>query len=314
MIIFGQGAIRCHPWVLKEFQAAQNPDSNRGLAEFDHAIFGHVGFVLGNIARSLFLGLTRGRLSGAPADGPTRRYFQQLNWMSAAFALSADVAMMTLGGSLKRKERLSARLGDVLSELYLTSAVLKRFEDQGRPEDDMPLVRWACENSLYRMQESFRLLFRNLPFRPLAWLLRLSVFPSGAPYTDTSDRVDHAAARIVLKPGEARDRLTAGIFTTAKDQFRQGQIEKAFVQAARVESIQKTLREARRAGLLRGKSINQQLEEAISAGIIMHAEAAELKKMQAFRREVVMVDSFAQYGKQYALTVQRSKKPAIYAV
>ena len=314
MIIFGQGAVRCHPWVLKEFQAAQNPDASRGLSDFDHAIFGHVGFVLGNTARSLFLGLTRGRLSATPVDGPTRRYFQQLNWMSAAFALSADVAMMTLGGSLKRKERLSARLGDVLSELYLTSAVLKRFEDQGRPEDDLPLVRWACDNSLYHMQESLRLLFRNLPFRPLAWLLRLAVFPSGAPYTETRDNVDRDAARIVLTPGDARDRLTHGIFLGDNGQFRQQQFEKAFVQAAKVAPIEKTLREASRSGLLQSKTFIQQVEEAVSEGIITQSEASELERMQALRREVIMVDSFAQYGKQYALTAQRSKKPAIYAV
>lgn len=316
MIIFGQGAVRCHPWVLKEFQAAQNPDAARGLEEFDHAIFGHVGFVLGNIARSLFLGLTRGRLSGTPVNGPTARYFQQLHWMSAAFALSADVAMMTLGGSLKRKERLSARLGDVLSELYLASAVLKRFEDQGQPEGDLPLVRWACENSLYRMQESFRLLFRNLPFRPLAWLLRLIVFPSGAPHTETSDRVDRDAARIVLQPGGARDRLTHGIFVSADDQFRQAQIEQAFVQSAKVAPVEKTLREATRSGLLRGKTFGHQLEEALAEGIITQAEATELECMRDLRRKVVMVDSFAQYGKRYALAqiVQRSKRPAIYAV
>ncbi|MGB5253513.1 MAG: acyl-CoA dehydrogenase [Sedimenticolaceae bacterium] len=314
MIVFGQGAVRCHPWVLKEFQAAQNPDPRRGLAEFDHAIFGHVGFVLGNVARSLFLGVTRGRLSNAPVDGPTRRYFQQMQWMSAAFALSADVAMMTLGGSLKRKERLSARLGDVLSELYLTSSVLKRFEDQGRPDGDLPLVRWACENSLYHMQESLRLLFRNLPFRPLAWLLRLVVFPTGAPYTETRDRIDRDAAAILLRPGAARDRLTNGIFSPRDPDLRQGEIEAAFLQAAHVEPIERTLRDARRAGLLRSKDYATQIEEALNGGIISSEDAAALEKMAALRRKVISVDSFAQYGKQYALSRQRTRKPAIYAV
>ncbi len=180
MIIFGQGAMRCHPWILKEFSAAQEPDCERGLAEFDHAVFGHAGFLLENIARSLFLGLTRGRLSHSPVAGPAKRYFQQLNWMSAAFALAADAAMMTLGATLKRKERLSARLGDVLSEMYLTSAVLKQYQDDGCPGEDWPLVRWACETSFYRMQESLRLLIRNLPFRPLGWLLRLVLFPQAS--------------------------------------------------------------------------------------------------------------------------------------
>ena len=314
MITFGQGAIRCHPWVLKEFQAAQQADAERGLSEFDHAIFGHVGFLLGNLARSLFLGLTRGRLSRSPVDGPTRRYFQQLNWMSAAFALSADVAMMTLGGALKRKERLSARLGDILSELYLTSAVLKRFEDQGRPEADLPMVHWACTNSLYRMQESFRLLFRNLPLRPLAWLLRLTVFPSGGPYTETHDRVDRNVARILLSPGPARDRLTAGIFTTDDPKYRQGQIEQAFRHAARVAPIERTLRDARRSGLLRGEGYEAQIDEALAEGIIDVGEAEALRRMQALRRDVIMVDSFANYGKQFALNTKPRHKPAIYAV
>jgi len=314
MIIFGQGAVRCHPWVLKEFEAAQNPDRARGLVEFDHALFGHVGFVLGNIARSLFLGLTRGRFSHSPVDGPTRRYFQQLHWMSAAFALSADVAMMTLGGSLKRKERLSARLGDVLSELYLTSAVLKRFEDQGRRKTDLALVHWACENSLYHMQESLRLLFRNLPFRPLAWLLRLLVFPSGAPYTEPEDRIDGAAARTLLRPGGARDRLTAGIFISEDPRYRQGQIERAFAQSAKVEPIENTLRDARRAGLLRSATPEGRIAEAIAQGIISQADAQDLAHMAELRREVIMVDAFADYGKQHLLDERRSSKPAIYAV
>ncbi len=314
MIIFGQGAVRCHPWVLKEFQAVQNPDRKRGLADFDHAIFGHVGFVLGNVARSLFLGLTRGRFTRSPVQGPTRRYFQQLNWMSAAFALSADVAMMTLGGALKRKERLSARLGDVLSELYLTSSVLKRFEDQGRPEEDLPLVQWACENSLYRMQESLRLLFRNLPFRPLAWLLRLVVFPTGSPYTEPSDLVDRDAAQLVMTPGAARDRLTQGIYIGHEHHSRQADYERAFAHAARVEPIEKTLRDAKHAGLLRSKHAADRIDEAIEQGIITQEDADALIEMQALRRDVIMVDSFPDYGKQYARQPKGSKKPAIYAV
>ncbi|MCP5299548.1 MAG: acyl-CoA dehydrogenase [Chromatiaceae bacterium] len=314
MIIFGQGAVRAHPWVLREFQAVQEPDPGRGLQQFDHAIFGHVGFMLGNVARSLFLGLTRGRLAAAPVDGPTRRYYQQLSWMSAAFALSADVAMMTLGGSLKRKERLSARLGDVLSELYLTSAVLKRFEDQGRPQDDLPLVTWACETSFYQMQESLRLLFRNLPLRPLAWLLRAVVFPTGTPYTAPRDGIDHAAAGVLLKPGAARDRLTRGIFTSDDRNHRQGQIELAFTHAARVAPIERTLRDAKRAGLLHGDAPADLAGEAVAAGIIDEADARALHRMAALRRDVVMVDSFAGYGKRHALGPTPASKPTIYAV
>jgi acyl-CoA dehydrogenase len=313
MIIFGQGAIRAHPWILKELVAAQHADKRQALADFDHALFGHARFLIGNIARSLFLGMTRGRFSTAPVRGPTRRYYQQLHWMSSAFALTADVAMMTLGGALKRKERLSARLGDILSELYLTSAVLKRFEDQCRPEDDLPIVRWCCEQSLYRMQECFRLLFRNLPFRPLGWVLRLLVFPSGQPYTETRDDLDHQVAQVLLQPGEARQRLTAGIFITDDQNFRQGQIEQAFAQAAKVAPIEKTLRVARRNGLIQGRGLETQAREALDQGLIEPEDAQAIQKMQELRAIVVAVDSFAHYGKQNAIRPDPDK-PAIYAV
>lgn len=301
MIIFGQGAMRCHPWILKEFSAAQDPDRERALADFDHAVFGHLGFLLGNMARSLFLGLTRGRLSASPVAGPARRYFQQLNWMSAGFALAADTAMMTLGATLKRKERLSARLGDVLSEMYLTSAVLKQYQDDECPEADWPLVRWACETSFYRMQESLRLLIRNLPFRPLGWLLRMLLFPSGYPWTEPDDRMSHQAAQALLTPSESRDRLTAGIFVTEDEGFRQGIIEQAFLQAARVAPLEKTLREARRAGIVRSRDPLEQAREALAEGLIGESDLKELEKMRMLRRRVIAVDSFEHYGRRNLL-------------
>ncbi|WP_457668715.1 acyl-CoA dehydrogenase [Thiolapillus sp.] len=301
MIIFGQGAMRCHPWIIREFSAAQNPDHGKAVADFDHAVFGHLGFLLGNTARSLFLGLTRGHLSRSPVSGPTRRYYQQLNWMSAAFALAADTAMMTLGGALKRKERLSARLGDVLSEMYLTSAVLKQFEDDGRPEEDLPLLLWACENSFYRMQESLRLLIRNLPFRPLAWLLRAVLFPSGFPYTEPDDSMSHKAAGMLLTPSASRDRLTQGIFITDDERFRQGIVEQAFRQAAIVAPVEKTLRSARRSGVISARDRLRQAHEALEKGLISEEERKGLETMRMLRRRVIAVDSFENYGKQHVL-------------
>jgi acyl-CoA dehydrogenase len=292
MIIFGQGAIRCHPFVLKEFMAAQQTHDGEALREFDQAMFGHAGFLISNIARSGFLGLTRGIFSSAPYGDETRRYYQYLNWMSAAFALCADMAMMTLGGSLKRKERLSARLGDVLSELYLASAVLKQFEDQGRPEEDLPLVRWALDDGLYRMQESLRSLIRNLPMRPLAWLLHGLVFPSGTPFTEPDDRLGHKAARLLLNPSEARDRLTADIFTSDDPQQAVGRLELAMAMAERVAPIEKTLAKARRSGQITGKTLHELAVAAEKAGLIKQDEIRLLDEMEALRREVVKVDAF----------------------
>ena len=301
MIIFGQGAMRCHPWILREFRAARDPDRRQGLVDFDYALFGHVGFLLGNVARSLFLGLTRGRLSTTPVRGPAARYYQQLNWMSAAFALAADTAMMTLGGALKRKERLSARLGDVLSEMYLVSATLKRFNDDGSPEADLPLLRWSCERSFYRMQESLRLLISNLSFRPLAWALRAVLFPSGLPWTEPDDRLAHQAAQLLLHPSDSRERLTRGIFTTDDDHFREGIIEQAFTQAEVTAHIEKTLRNARRAGAIAAGDRQTQVREALEKGLISEQDARELDRMRMLRRRVIAVDSFENYGKQYLL-------------
>jgi acyl-CoA dehydrogenase len=310
MIIFGQGALRCHPWVLKEFAAAELEDKRRSLIAFDQALFGHIGFLLGNIARSLFLGLSRGRFSRSPVDGPGKRYFQQLNWMSSVFALSADAAMMTLGSALKRKERLSARLGDVLSEMYITSAVLKQYIDDGQPQEDWPLVHWACEQSLYSMQESLRLLLRNLPSRSLGWLLRIVLFPRGYPYTEPDDKMGKAAAQILLSPSAARDRLTEGIFISQDDKYRQGVIEQAFQQTARVAPLENTLRRAHRAGVIHSRDLMQQAREALDQSLISEEEFGELEKMKVLRRRVISVDSFAHYGKQFALDAGNPHKPA----
>ena len=158
LIIFGQGAIRCHPYVLKEMTAARNPDHEAGIVDFDRALMGHMGFAISNAARSLVLGITLARFTKVPRTGPTARYFQHVNRYSASFALATDVAMLALGGYLKKKESLSARLGDVLSMMYLASMVLKHHENQGREAADLPLVEWACRSLLYQAQEQLHLL------------------------------------------------------------------------------------------------------------------------------------------------------------
>ncbi|NAS62391.1 acyl-CoA dehydrogenase, partial [Pseudomonas syringae pv. actinidiae] len=175
MIIFGQGAIRCHPYVLNEMGAAQDND----LKAFDRALFGHLGHIGGNAMRSLWLGLTNGRTSRAPVSDATRRYYQRLNRLSANLALLADVSMGVLGGSLKRRERLSARLGDVLSQLYLASATLKRYDEEGRQQADLPLVHWGVQDCLHQAEQAMTELLRNFPNRLVARLLRAVIFPLG---------------------------------------------------------------------------------------------------------------------------------------
>ncbi len=298
LIIFGQGAVRCHPFLLQEISAARDPDPAQALERFDTALFGHIGFLLGNLARATWLGLTRGRLSRAPGRGPVRRYRLRLNWLSAAFALSADLCLMTLGGALKRRERLSARLGDVLSQLYLASAVLKHFEDQGSPAADLPLLRWACEDALYGIQEAFRGLTRNLPIRPLGWLLRLLTFPTGMPFAPPDDRTTHRAARLLLTPGEARDRLTQGIYLSRDPCEPRGRLELALEQAVAVAPLEKTLRQARRNGLLDAADLRAGIAQALGLGLLTEAEANVLRSAERLRTEVTRVDAFADYGRR----------------
>ncbi|MES9828911.1 MAG: acyl-CoA dehydrogenase [Candidatus Thiodiazotropha sp.] len=296
MIIFGQGAIRAHPYILSEFEAAENPDQEIALTQFDDALFSHIGFVLTNFARTLWFGVTRGRLSESPKSGPAKRYFQRLNWMASTFALTTDAALMTLGGSLKRKERLSARLGDMLSNLYIASACLKRYVEEGERQDDLPLMRWALEDSLYRFQHALRGLLRNIPFRPLAWLMRLVIFPTGLPFHKPTDNLDHQVARILLSPNEARERLTQGIYTTEDQQQRAGQLEQALFAVNAAAPHEKTLRRAKRAGQLKSRENRNLIAEAVSLGILSESEKVALDEADRLRSQIIQVNSFSHLG------------------
>jgi acyl-CoA dehydrogenase len=295
MIIFGQGAIRCHPYIQQEMRAAADPDRQQGLALFDRALFGHIGFIISNAARALFLGMTNGRLVKAPRSR-ARRYFQKATRMSAAFALIVDAALMFLGGNLKRKEKLSGRLADILSNLYLLSAVLKLYEDRRRPQDEWPLVEWACEESLAAIQESFAGLLRNFPNRPVAWLLRSFIFPLGRPFAGPSDRLGHRVAGILLEPSPARDRLTDGLFLPKSLTEPLGRLEDALHKVIAAEPVEKKLRDAVRAGKLKEQRDALLLEAGAQAGVVSAAEAEILRLALAARAEVIRVDDFPKLG------------------
>ncbi|MBF0296394.1 MAG: acyl-CoA dehydrogenase, partial [Magnetococcales bacterium] len=211
MIVFGQGAMRSHPWLLKELQAAGNPDQPTALRNFDQAFFGHIAFSLSNGLRALLLGLTNGWPVRAPVAGMPARHFRHLSRMSAAFALTADMALAILQGRLKRKESLSGRLADVLSHLYLASAVLKRHADDGLPQEDLPLVEMAIGDSLFKIQEGLVGVLDNFPNRPVAWLLRRLIFPLGLPFARPEDLLGHQLARLTMAPPGPRERPAAGV-------------------------------------------------------------------------------------------------------
>ncbi|MDO6428414.1 acyl-CoA dehydrogenase FadE [Thalassotalea sp. 1_MG-2023] len=291
MIIYGQGAIRCHPYVLAELGAANNPDPTEALEQFDHALFGHVGFAMSNIVRTKWLALTGARFTSAPFNDHTRRYYQLMQRFSANLAMLSDIAMLTLGGDLKRKERISARLGDILSYLYLASASLKRFNDQGRQQGDIPLVNWAVEDSLYRTQQAIDELISNFPNKAVAVALRLMIFPFGTWLTKPSDLTDHQVARLLQTPSEARDRLGAGQYLTDDGANNFGALESALTLLIACEPIYDKV----------CKALNEKLpfyyldklaEKGLAEKAISQEEADMLINAEKSRLQVINVDDF----------------------
>ena len=292
LIIFGQGALRCHPYVLKEMQAALDADSVRGVRNFDGALFGHVRLLLGNTARVLFHGLTAARFARAPIAGITPTWYRQFTRMSAVFAMYADVAMLVLGGDLKRRERLSARLGDALSYLYLGSAVLKRFHDQGGNRADVPLLEWGCRTCLFGIQQSLLALLDNFPLPVIAKLLRGWAFPFGLPYRPPDDRLADSVADIILRPGAARDRLTVGLFVPSALDEPLGRLEDALVRSLAAEPVLARIRRAMRDKRIAAGDPELQVPAALGADIISSEEAALVQAAVVARRQVIEVDDF----------------------
>ncbi len=294
LIIFGQGAIRCHPFVLKEMNAARDSNRERGLEQFDQALFGHIGFSISNAVRSLVMATTLARFTGVPDTGQTKRYFQHINRFSASFAFSVDVAMLTLGGYLKKKESLSARLADVLSCLYMASMVLKHHESQGRPEPDLPLVEWACRHLLYRAQEQMHGFLRNFPNRFMAALMRLMIFPRGRTYFAPNDRLGHKIAGMLINPTEVRDRLCEGVYRTVEPGNPLGLLQEALVLAEQAEPLEKRIRvEGVKTGRVTALDLPGQIEQALDARIVNEEEAALLRDYDRKVMNLVNVDDFA---------------------
>jgi acyl-CoA dehydrogenase len=292
LIIFGQGAIRNHPWLLQEIHAAENPDHQQGLEQFDYAIWSHAGFLLSNLVRSFWLGLSNTRFTRSPGDHNTRRYYQQLTRLSAGLALLTDAAMIALGGTLKRKERISGRFADVISNLYLCSCALKQYEDNGSPQDEVELMHWACRSTIHRAQQSMLALLWNYPFRPVAMILRFIVFPYGKVYAPANDRMIHKAASFLLNPSAARDRLSAGVYINDKENDPTGKIEKAFNLLIASEHLEQKLRAAKRDGLIKSDWQTDIVTAAQEQNILNDAEAKQLRAARQASRQAIMVDEF----------------------
>ena len=294
LIIFGQGAIRAHPYVLREMRAAKEMTGVEASREFDDALTSHIGHVLRNGVRAFIYGLTRASFAPVPrsASPELAHYYRHVSRLSAAFAFLADISMLAMGGALKRKEKISGRLGDVLSMMYLVSATLKRYEDQ-RVKADLPLVRWAVRDALYDAQQAIDQILSNFPVKALATLLRWTIFPLGMPFRPPLDSRNHECASIALEPGAARDRLTAGMYVP-KGNDATGILEAAFVATVACEPIETKVRNAVKKGVLAARSGTDIVAHARDADIITADEYARWQHKETLRKQVIKVDDFPQ--------------------
>lgn len=292
LMIFGQGAILCHPWVLKEMKAAMLPDKKEALREFDKNLFGHIGFAISNAVRSWWYGFTGSRIGAAPGDTYTRRYYRKLNRYSATLAVMADTSMLLLGGKLKFKESLSGRLGDVLSQLYIASSMLKRYEDEGRPVGDQPLLAWAFHDAVHKIELALSGALRNFPIRPVGWLLWALIFPWGRRAQAPSDRLGHRAAALLMSPNDARDRLAQGVFTTPCANNPAGRINSYLQKVILAEPVERKFLKALKNSDIEALDFAGQLDEGVREGWITAEERKQLEELREMTIDAISVDDF----------------------
>ncbi|MEO8420027.1 MAG: acyl-CoA dehydrogenase [Hyphomicrobium sp.] len=293
LITFAQGALRSHPYLYREIQAAQNPDAARGLDDFDGAFSDHVAFSVSNACGGFFHNITGGLLAPAPEKSfDTAQWYRQLARCSRSFAFVADLTVASLGGSLKTKQKLSGRLADALSELYILACVLKRFEDDGRLSSDRTFVDFAAMNGLYRFQEALRGVVDNFPVTPARWAMRIVAFPLGNSYRPAPDYLGHRAVKLVLDAPEVRDRLTRYIYVSKDPDDPTGLLEVALKKAVAAEEAEKKLDRAIRAGTIRRYHGIDWIGEAMAQGIVTESEGQQLRELEALTARVIAVDDF----------------------
>ncbi|ACA86819.1 acyl-CoA dehydrogenase [Shewanella woodyi] len=293
LMIFGQGATRCHPYVLAEMETAAMEDTCAALERFDSLLLGHLGYGARNAFSSLFSALTGSRFNQSPVSGETQQYYRDMTRLSSALALMTDLSMLIMGGDLKRKEMLSARMGDVLSELYLASATLKMFEDNGRQHDDLPAVRYVMMTRLQNAANALQGALRNFPNRPVAWMMRALIFPLGNHFNGPSDKMTTELVKGMMQPGPARDRLTFLCPDFEQDKGGIAEVEAAFLAQYECRNIYKKIKVAQRDGTLPKKLAGLELFAlAAEQSIITQDELNSLLKADELRLAAINVDDF----------------------
>lgn len=288
MIIYGQGAIRCHPFVQGEMRAV----AGKNLPAFDRALFGHLNLIFRNITRAFLLCLTGGRLARTPSGTPLKPYYRRLSYLSAAFATASEIAMATLGGKLKRGEKITGRLADALAWMYLASATLKQFHDGGQIQRDLCLARWACDDALFQIQTALQGILKNFPNRPAAWLLKAWIFPKHPRLAPPGDRLGAEVARALLEDRKQRLDLTANIFVPDPGEPGLGRLEAALDKAVPALQVETKIRDAVRANLLDKAPGQQLLRDALEKDIISREEYETVRKAKEIQNEIIQVDAF----------------------
>ncbi|OZG70719.1 acyl-CoA dehydrogenase [Hahella sp. CCB-MM4] len=294
LMIFGQGSIRSHPYLLSEMEAVQMEDREKGLQAFDHVFFKHIHRNVQLTGKSLMLGLTGSLIAEVPEHHPsTKRYFQHLTRFAAAFALLSDVTLMALGGDLKRREKTSARLGDCLSYLYLASTVIKRFHDDQCPREDVPLLDWSVKHCLYNIQQALHETLKNYPSPLLAIFMRTVIFPLGRHMEPADDLTEDAIAELLLRPSVARDRLVDGVYRSTQPDDPIGRVENAFLLKTAAESAEKTLKQALKDNRLdENLPLEELLQQARELKILTESESKKIAEAAAAVDDAIQVDHF----------------------
>jgi acyl-CoA dehydrogenase len=288
LIVFGQGALRCHPWAFAEMEAARRDD----VKEFDRTFFKHVGHMFSTLGRASLLAVSGGRLVGVPIDGPGAAHLRNFSRLSAAFALCAEGAMATLGGALKRKERLTGRLADALAWLYMGSCAVKRFEDMGRPAADVPLLEWTCRQAAWEIETALAAFLDNLPSRATARVLRPVIFPFGARARRPSDHLGAKVVRGVLEDADLRDRMTEGIHMPSSDKPGLGAFEAGLAKLRAAQPLRSKLKAAVRAGTLPRMGTAALLDHAVEHGVLTGEERTVLRDFLETQWDLVQVDAY----------------------
>jgi len=290
-MIFGQGAIRSHPYALKEIEALMNKD----VKQFDDAFWKHIGHVVKNEIRSILLSVTRGRLASSPVSGPAAKYYRKLAWASASFAFMADMALGSYGGALKMKEKLAGRYADILSWMLLATATLRRFEAEGRKKEDEIFLHWSMQHAFYRIQTAFDEIYSEIEVPGLSWLFRGPVglwSRMNRIGKKPSDKLGHKVAQAMQTRGDQRDRLTSGIYVPESADEALGKYEYAMKVIEESFPIYKKLYKATKAGEIKKSHVLKQLDAALEKGVITKEEAEIVKKTEEARFDAILVDEF----------------------